>query len=116
MSKYANKKFWTDTVDRVVATFAQSAVAALGADVTGLINIDLLEVASVAGLAALVALLTSIGFRGREEEAPPAIVLPIGGGPEAEPEFADDEQANHETVDMSDSVDDDEEPGKYGDQ
>lgn len=114
MSKYANKKFWTDTADRVVATFAQSAVAVLGADVTGLVDINLLEVASVAGLAALVALLTSIAFRGREEEAPPAIVLPIGVGPEAEPEFAGEGLGERETVDMSDSVDDDEEPGKYG--
>lgn len=127
MSKYASKKFWTDTIDRAVSTFAQAAVGAIGVNATGILDINLVEVASISGLAALVSLLMSIGVRGRGEEAPPAIILPVGAGPEADPEFADDPTLGAdylETVakgeddtgdfDMADSVDDDEEPGKYG--
>lgn len=65
MSKYADKAFWTDTVDRAVATFAQAAIGALTAGVTGLIDIDWVQVGSVAGLAALVSVLTSVAFRGK---------------------------------------------------
>jgi len=67
MSKYANKKFWVDTFDRAVATFAQAAVGALTADVTGLIDVAWPGLVSVAGLAALVSVLTSVAFRGNEE-------------------------------------------------
>lgn len=64
MSKYADKTFWVDTADRVVATIAQAALATVTAGATGLLDIDPLEVASVAGLAGAAALLTSIALRG----------------------------------------------------
>ena len=64
MSKYADKQFWLDTLDRAVATFAQAGAATLAAGVTGLLDIDLIRIASVAGLAALVSVLTSVAFRG----------------------------------------------------
>lgn len=76
MSKYASKKFWSDTADRVIATTAQSAVAALSANAAGILDIDFAEVASIAGLAGLVALLTSIAFRGREEVRVETVTLP----------------------------------------
>lgn len=66
MSKYANKRFWIDAADRAIATFAQAAIGALGAGVTGILDIDFGQVASVAGLAAVVSLLTSIAFRGKD--------------------------------------------------
>jgi len=69
MSKYADKQFWFDTVDRAVATTAQAAVATLTAGVTGLLDIDWTQGASVAGLAGLVSVLTSIAFRGGAGEA-----------------------------------------------
>lgn len=67
MSKYADKQFWLDTLDRAVATFAQAAVATLTAGVTGLLDIDGIQLASVAGLAAVVSVLTSVAFRGGSE-------------------------------------------------
>lgn len=64
MSKYASKTFWVDTFDRAVSTFAQAAVAVLTANVTGLLDVDWVQMGSVAGLAAGVSVLTSVAFRG----------------------------------------------------
>lgn len=68
MSKYANKAFWVDAFDRAVATVAQAAIAVLTADVTGLLDVDWVQIASVAGLAGAVSVLTSIAFRGKSDE------------------------------------------------
>ena len=67
MSKYAEKRFWIDTGDRMVATFAQAGVATLGAGVTGILEVDWEQMLSVSLLAAAVSLLTSIAFRGSEK-------------------------------------------------
>lgn len=67
MSKYANKAFWVDTFDRAVSTVAQAAVAVLTANVTGLLDVDWVQIASVSGLAGAVSVLTSVAFRGRDD-------------------------------------------------
>ena len=46
---------------RAVKTFAQSAVALITAQATGLLDVDWQALASVSGLAALVSVLTSLG-------------------------------------------------------
>lgn len=46
---------------RAVKTFAQSAVALITAQATGLLDVDWQALASVSGLAALVSILTSLG-------------------------------------------------------
>lgn len=48
------------TIERAVKTFAQSAVALITANATGLLDVDWVQVASVSGLAALVSVLTSV--------------------------------------------------------
>jgi hypothetical protein len=53
--------FWKAAGERAVKTVAQSAVAVITANATGLLDIDFVGVASVAGLAGLVSVLTSIG-------------------------------------------------------
>lgn len=68
MSKYANKQFWIDTLDRAVSTVAQTAVATLTAGVTGILEVDWTQALSVAGLAGLVSVLTSVAFRGKTDE------------------------------------------------
>ena len=67
-SKYANGQFWLDTLDRAVATVAQAGVAVLTANVTGLLDVDWVQIGSVAGLAGAVSVLTSIAFRGNAEQ------------------------------------------------
>jgi hypothetical protein len=66
-SKYASRQFWIDTADRAVATFAQASVATLTAGVTGILEVDPIQLVSVAGLAAAVSVLTSVAFRGGTE-------------------------------------------------
>lgn len=68
MSKYASKAFWVDTFDRAVSTVAQAAVAVLTANVTGLLDVDWVQIASVSGLAGAVSILTSVAFRGKDSE------------------------------------------------
>lgn len=67
-SKYADRSFWIDAFDRAVSTFAQAAVGALTAEVTGLVDVDWTGVGSIAGLAALVSVLTTVAFRGRDSQ------------------------------------------------
>lgn len=55
------RSFWKDAVERAVKTLAQAAVAYLAAGVTGILQVDWVQLASVAGLAALISLLTSVG-------------------------------------------------------
>lgn len=71
-SKYADKQFWVDTADRAFATVAQAGIAALTANVTGILDVDFAALASVAGLAGLVSVLTSIAFRGGKTDTPAA--------------------------------------------
>ena len=66
-SKYANKKFWIDTLDRAVSTTAQAAVASLTVSSVGAINWP--EAGAIAALAGLVSFLQSIAFRGKDEIA-----------------------------------------------
>lgn len=63
MSKFADPRFWVDTFDRAVATFAQAALGAMGAGVAGLLAVDWVPVLSVAAFAAVVSVLSSIAFR-----------------------------------------------------
>lgn len=67
MSKYFNKQWATDALDRAVATTAQAAVAVLTAGATTLLDVDFAGVAATAGLAGLVSVLTSVAFRGGQE-------------------------------------------------
>lgn len=54
------KAFWIDAGERAVKTFAQAAVAAIGANALGVLDVDWVALGSVAALAAIVSVLTSI--------------------------------------------------------
>jgi hypothetical protein len=56
--KYA--EFAKATAERAVKTVAQSAVALITANATGLLDVDWVQLASVSGLAGLVSVLTSV--------------------------------------------------------
>ena len=53
-------KFWKATTERAIATAAQGALATLGTDLFGILDVDAVAVLSVAGGAALVSVLKSV--------------------------------------------------------
>jgi hypothetical protein len=58
--KLITKEFVSYSAERAIKTFAQTAIAALGAGSIGLLTIDYVNLFSVAGGAALLSLLTSV--------------------------------------------------------
>ncbi|MFV0411122.1 MAG: holin [Paracoccus sp. (in: a-proteobacteria)] len=74
MSFLAEKPFWIQSIERAVKTVAQTAVATITANATGLLDADWLTVGSVSGLAGLVSLLTSIGSGYVGDDDSPSLV------------------------------------------
>jgi tRNA A37 threonylcarbamoyladenosine dehydratase len=60
MTTMFTSKFWSYAGERAIKTFAQAAIAFLGAGSVGLFAIDWAAMISVAGGAALLSLLTSV--------------------------------------------------------
>jgi hypothetical protein len=58
--KMFSRAFWEYAGERAIKTFAQTAIATLGAGTVGLFSIDWSALLSVAGGAALLSLLTSL--------------------------------------------------------
>ena len=54
------KKFWQDSAERSIKTFAQTAVSFLVIGTTGVLDVDWEQIISVSGVAALASILTSI--------------------------------------------------------
>ncbi|AOQ28489.1 holin [Mycobacterium phage WillSterrel] len=59
------RSFWIDAAERAIRTFAQTAIATLGAGAVDLMTTDWVSVLSVSGGAAVVSLLMSIGAERR---------------------------------------------------
>lgn len=55
------RTFWTDTLERALKTFAQSALATLGAGSVNLLHTDWATVLGIGGGAAVVSVLMSLG-------------------------------------------------------
>lgn len=81
-STLATGSFWVASFERAVKTFAQSAVALITANATGLLDVDWVQIGSVSGLAALVSILTSIGSDAVTRGAGPSLANEeiTGGG------------------------------------
>ncbi|NGO70004.1 holin [Streptomyces boncukensis] len=62
--------FWKATAERMIRTFAQALIAALGLDTTGVLDAPWGDALSLAGGAALLALLTAIATSGGGTEGP----------------------------------------------
>ena len=73
MSVLSTGKFWIATFERCVKTGAQTAVAFLTADVTGILEVDPIQAASVIGLAVAVSVATSLGSIPISGDGPSAV-------------------------------------------
>ena len=54
------RAFWSDALERAIRTTAQAILALLGTTVTGILEVDWLQLGSVAALAAFTSILMSI--------------------------------------------------------
>lgn len=64
---FTRRAWLVDTTERAVSTAAQSALAVIGTEVLGLLDVDLVAVASVAALGAVGAVLKALA-KGRGGE------------------------------------------------
>jgi hypothetical protein len=62
--------FWKATTERAVRTAAQTLVAVLGLDTTGVLDVDWSGGLALAGSAALLAVLTALASSGAGAEGP----------------------------------------------
>lgn len=53
--------FWKAAGERAISTFAQTALALVGTDLTGYLHIDYLQIAAISGIAAGLSVLKSVG-------------------------------------------------------
>ncbi|GAB3042283.1 holin [Sediminivirga luteola] len=61
MSVYASKEFWTATAERAIKTAAQTAIALIGTDQVGILDLDWSQICSVVATAVVLSFLTSVG-------------------------------------------------------
>ena len=67
-------KFWKDSGERAVRTAAQALLALWAVDISGVLELDVVQAVSVAGFAALTSLLTSIVASGTGDKGTPTFV------------------------------------------
>lgn len=60
MDNLFSKEWWKAAGCRAIKTMAQTAVALLGTNATGILEVDWIQVLSVSALAGIVSILTSI--------------------------------------------------------
>lgn len=64
MSALRTGAFWAAAAERAIKTVAQTALALLTADATGLFDVNWASIGSTAGLAGFVSILTSVASAG----------------------------------------------------
>lgn len=105
MSNYTSNEFWKGSIERAIRTAAQTAIALIGTDQVGILNLDWAQIGSVTATATLLSLLMSIagGGTGSGPSFTDAETLPAGddGGPNVigEEAFFDDQDEDVELVD-----------------
>ncbi|MGO3895342.1 holin [Brevibacterium aurantiacum] len=100
MSNYASKEFWKGSIERAIRTAAQTAIALIGTDQVGILNLDWAQIGSVTATATLLSILMSIagGGTGSGPSFTDAETIPVEDGVSAdvvgEEAFFDDQDEN----------------------
>ena len=63
-------KFWKETAERAIKTFAQSALAMISADAVSVIELDWEAIVGIGATAAVISVLTSVASAGSGPEGP----------------------------------------------
>ena len=104
MANLTTREFWASTAERAVRTAAQTAIALIGTDQVGLLNLDWAQIGSVVATATVQSLLTSI-VGDTETKNGPAFVHAEGiGVANAEAEEALRRERAGELIDTSSAV------------
>ncbi|MGW7517646.1 holin [Streptomyces sp. NPDC054796] len=64
------RAFWIATFERMIRTFAQTLIASLGLESTGIVDANWADGLSLAGSAAVLALLTAVATSGGTHDGP----------------------------------------------
>lgn len=64
MSNYTTPAYWKATAERAVKTAAQTAIALIGTDQVGILNLDWAQIGSVTATAVVLSVLTSLAGGG----------------------------------------------------
>ncbi|MGO3021968.1 MAG: holin [Brevibacterium sp.] len=104
MANLTTREFWASTAERAVRTAAQTAIALIGTDQIGILNLDWGQIISVVATATILSLLTSVAGDTATKNGP-AFVHAEGIGIEnAEAEEALRRERAGETIDTSTAV------------
>lgn len=104
MANLTTREFWASTAERAVRTAAQTAIALIGTDQIGILNLDWGQIISVVATATILSILTSVAGDTATKNGP-AFVHTEGIGTEnAEAEEALRRERAGETIDTSTAV------------
>lgn len=104
MANLTTREFWASTAERAVRTAAQTAIALIGTDQVGILNLDWAQIASVVATATILSVLTSIAGDTATKNGPAFVQSEGIGVANAEAEEALRREQAGETVDTSTSV------------
>ena len=81
-------RFWKDSAERAVKTFAQALAAALSAGAAGLLSVPWTDALSIAGMATVLSFLTSVGGMNVGEKGAASMVTATAPASEPAPAVA----------------------------
>lgn len=104
MANLTTREFWASTTERAVRTAAQTAIALIGTDQVGLLNLDWAQIGSVVATATVLSILTSIVGDTATKNGPAFVHAEGIGVANAEAEEALRRERAGELIDTSSAV------------
>lgn len=104
MANLTTREFWASTGERAVRTAAQTAIALIGTDQVGILNLDWAQIASVVATATILSILTSVAGDTATKNGPAFVQAEGIGIANAEAEEALRRERAGELIDTSTAV------------
>lgn len=104
MANFTTREFWAASTERAVKTAAQTAIALIGTDQAGILNLDWAQIGSVVATAVVLSMLTSIAGDATSKNGPSFVRSEGIGVENAEAEEALRRERTGELIDTSTAV------------